>query len=79
IEGPVVASGGATVKPDSLRVAPMSDYPEDVAYQGDRYTTDYGLDWMGLLTPPWSSLIAYDLNKGEIKWRSPIGLDSLYA
>ena len=79
IEGPVVASGGATVKPDSLRVAPMSDYPEDVAYQGDRYTTDYGLDWMGLLSPPWSSLIAYDLNKGEIKWRSPIGLDSLYA
>jgi quinoprotein glucose dehydrogenase len=34
---------------------------------------------MGLLSPPWSSIVAYDLNNGTIKWRQPIGEDSLYV
>ena len=25
------------------------------------------------MTPPWSSLTAYDLNKGTIKWKIPLG------
>ncbi len=79
IDGPVVASGGAKIKPDAKRAAPMSDYPEGVEHPADRYTTDYGLDWMALLSPPWSSLVAYDLNNGTIKWRQPIGEDSLYS
>ncbi len=78
-EGPVVASGGATVRPDERRNAPMMDYPEGMDHPADRYTTDYGLEWMGLATPPWSSMLAYDLNNGTIKWRKPIGQDSLYA
>jgi quinoprotein glucose dehydrogenase len=78
-EGPVVASGGATIKPDETRTPPMSDYPEGVEHPAERYTTDYGLDWPGILSPPWSSLVAYDLNNGTIKWRKPIGEDSLYA
>ena len=57
----------------------MTDYPEDVEHPEERYTTDYGLDWPGILSPPWSSLLAYDLNSGTIKWRQPIGEDSLYA
>ena len=57
----------------------MMDYPEDVAHPEDRYTTDYGLEWKGLAAPPWSSILAYDLNNGTIKWRKPIGVDSLYA
>lgn len=79
IEGPVAASGGARIKPDSKRNAPMSDYPAGVARPVDRYTTDYGLDWMGILSPPWSSILAFDLNNGTIKWRKPIGEDSLYT
>src|SRR5690606_13423501 len=79
IEGPVVASGGATIKPDATRAAPMMDYPEDVEHPEARYTTDYGLEWMGLAAPPWSSILAYDLNNGTIKWRQPIGEDSLYV
>lgn len=78
-EGPVVASGGAAIKPDAQRSAPMSAYPEGVAHPADRYTTDYGLEWPGLLSPPWSSMLAYDLNQGTIKWRQPIGEDSLYV
>ncbi len=78
-EGPVVASGGAEIKADAQRNAPMSDYPEDTEHPEDRYTTDYGLDWPGLLSPPWSSILAYDLNEGVIKWRQPIGEDSMYV
>lgn len=78
-EGPVVASGGAKIKPDAKRAAPMSDYPAEVAHPEDRYTTDYGLEWPGLASPPWSSLLAYDLNNGTIKWKKPIGEDSLFV
>ena len=78
-EGPVVASGGAKIKPDAKRAAPMSDYPAEVAHPENRYTTDYGLEWPGLAAPPWSSLLAYDLNNGTIKWKKPIGEDSLFV
>lgn len=78
-EGPVVGSGGATVKPDETRGSAMMDYPEGVEHPEDRYTTEYGLEWMGLIDPPWSSILAYDLNNGTIKWRQPIGEDSLFV
>jgi quinoprotein glucose dehydrogenase len=57
----------------------MSDYPEDVEHPDVRYTTEYGLEWPGLASPPWSSLLAYDLNNGTIKWSKPVGQDSLYV
>ena len=78
-KGPVVASGGATIKPDAKRSPPMLDYPEKVKRPKDRFITDYGTEWSGLAAPPWSSIVAYDLNKGTIKWRKPVGLDSLYG
>jgi quinoprotein glucose dehydrogenase len=78
-EGPVVASGGAKILPDENRGLPMSDYPEGVEHPPVRYTTEYGLDWPGLAAPPWSSIVAYDLNNGTIKWRKPVGQDSLYV
>jgi quinoprotein glucose dehydrogenase len=57
----------------------MSDYPEGVEHPENRYTTDYGTEWMGLAAPPWSSILAYDLNTGTIKWRMPIGEDSAFV
>ncbi len=78
-EGPVVASGGATIPPDAQRSPPMLDYPEGVDHPVNRYVTDYDVEWTGLLTPPWSSIVAYDLNQGTIKWQQPVGVDSMYA
>jgi quinoprotein glucose dehydrogenase len=75
--GPVVASGGAPITPDEKKDAPFSDYPEGVAHPADRYTTDYGLEWPNLSLPPWSSIVAYDLNNGTIKWRKPVGEDAI--
>ena len=39
-----------------------------------RLYSDYGLV-QGVIGPPWSEIVAYDLNKGIIKWRKPLGED----
>lgn len=75
--GPVVASGGAPIKPDVNPAPPLSEYPAGVPHPVNRYTTDYGTAWPNMLNPPWASIIAYDLNTGKIKWKQPIGEDSL--
>ena len=43
-----------------------------------RYMGPYGNPWkakngMPVLAPPWTELVAYDLNEGTIKWRAPLG------
>ena len=76
-DGPVVASGGApraTVAPIAPPAA-VETYPPDVAAPAQRYYTDYGLGYPYLMAPPWSTIIAYDLNRGVIKWRKPLGQD----
>jgi quinoprotein glucose dehydrogenase len=78
-DGPVVASGGAPVKPDEKPKPPMSDYPLGIPHPVNRYTTDYGTAWPNLLGPPWAWVIAYDLNAGTIRWKQPLGEDSIAA
>ena len=76
-KGPVVATGGA---PDAAAfnaqrpTKPMNDYPEGVA-NFDRYTTPYGLSNTDLVSPPWTTITAYDLNKGVVLWKKPFGQD----
>lgn len=52
-------------------------YPEGVDVPPERYYTDYGLGNPHIMTPPWSTIVAYDLNRGVIKWRKPLGQDKL--
>jgi len=78
-DGPVVASGGAPIKPDVRPKPPMTDYPQGVWHPANRYTTDYGTAWPNLLGPVWAWVIAYDLNTGTIKWKQPLGEDALAA
>ena len=78
-EGPVVASGGVRIPEDEKRVPPMLEYPENVEHPENRYTTGYGLEWENLMSPPWSYIVAYDLNKGEIKWKRPVGEDFAFV
>ncbi len=75
--GPVVESGGAPRPPAAPVEGPvgLQDYPEGVDKPAQRYFTDYGLGYPYLLAPPWSSIMAYDLNRGVIKWRKPLGQD----
>lgn len=79
--GPVVATGGApggqaarwVITPGGRRGAP---YPEDVEVDDVRYFINgWGLGHAYIIRPPWSSLTAYDLNTGTIKWTRAVGLD----
>jgi quinoprotein glucose dehydrogenase len=47
-------------------------YPEGVEPPPSRYKTGYGNEPY-VITPPWSSITAYDLNTGKIKWQAPYG------
>jgi quinoprotein glucose dehydrogenase len=82
--GPVVAKGGAQQPPLPPRsVGPYYPgaggnagnfpYPADVTdVPPTRYMSDYGVlaSWT---KPPYTTLTAYDLNTGEIKWQVPNG------
>jgi quinoprotein glucose dehydrogenase len=83
----VVASGGA---PGGLDIPPVTgnytplggpDYPAGVDAPPNRYYTDWGLypDQPYVIGPPWSAIVAYDLNTGTIKWRVPLGEDARAA
>ena len=47
-------------------------YPEGVTTPPARYKTGYGQEGY-IITPPWSTITAYDLNTGEIMWQTPYG------
>ncbi|MEO8597649.1 MAG: PQQ-binding-like beta-propeller repeat protein [Candidatus Solibacter sp.] len=47
-------------------------YPADVPPPPSRYKTGYGNEPY-ILSPPWSKIVAYDLNTGKIKWETPYG------
>jgi glucose dehydrogenase len=61
------ASGSATAAPSGQADAPVTQY----FMRGFGYmNTSLGVP---PITPPWSTLTAYDLNKGTIKWQIPLG------
>ena len=76
-EGPVVASGGAPRPRPRRPLTPgiAKSIPRASTRPPQRYFTDYGLGYPYLLAPPWSQIMAYDLNRGVIKWRKPLGQD----
>ena len=82
--GPVVARGGAPLPPAPPRSlgpfypglggnAGSYTYPDEVnGLPPTRYMSDYGVlaSWT---KPPYTTIAAYDLNTGEIKWEVPNG------
>ncbi len=81
IDGPVVANGGVTLPGELLTPRSYNragaEYPGGVAVPQKRYYTGYGLGFPYILKPPWSTLTAYDLNTGTIRWQIPLGEDDL--
>jgi quinoprotein glucose dehydrogenase len=54
--------------------APIAEtpYPSGIEVPPVRYYTAYGIE-PNVINPPWSTLTAYDLNSGTIKWQVPYG------
>lgn len=82
---PVIASGGAPggleiPAGNRIRYTPLGGppYPPGSPAPRDRYYTNWGLypDQPYVIGPPWSSVVAYDLNSGTIKWKVPLGQDA---
>ncbi len=74
--GPVVQTGPVTTRPAPPADAhAMADYPEGAAHPDARLEmNDYGVEEQ-LGKPPYTTLTAYDLNKGTIKWQIGAGDD----
>jgi quinoprotein glucose dehydrogenase len=61
-----------TTAPPGGRGPGEPPYPDDVAPPPSRYKTGYGNEQY-VISPPWTTLTAYDLNTGRIKWQTPYG------
>jgi quinoprotein glucose dehydrogenase len=76
--GPVVASGGApagrSVPPGRAGGMVGPPYPSGISVPEVRMYTAYGMNGT-IVKPPYSTLTAYDLNTGTIKWQVPAGGD----
>ncbi|WP_162495533.1 outer membrane protein assembly factor BamB family protein [Confluentibacter flavum] len=79
--GPVIEVGGAPGGLEQRKVENSggrygAPYPEGVKIDHERlYMYQWGLEYPYIINPPWSEIMAYDLNKGEIKWKRALGED----
>jgi quinoprotein glucose dehydrogenase len=69
---PESAPPGSGVPGNVLAERIEPDYPPGVTPPPSRYKTGYG-DEGYIITPPWSTITAYDLNTGKIMWQTPYG------
>jgi len=71
--------GKGDVPPEILTrmMAPAPSTKSKLGPGGQRYWTGYGYmnstEGLPAIGPPWSTLTAYDMDKGNIKWRIPLG------
>jgi quinoprotein glucose dehydrogenase len=67
-----VGSAATTARMQAMRTLSEPPYPDDVEGPPSRYKTGYGNEGY-IVKPPWSTITAYDLNTGKIKWQTPYG------
>jgi len=72
LSNPAEAPPGSGPAPAALAIRTDPDYPAAVEPPPSRYKTGYGTEPY-VITPPWSTITAYDLNTGAIKWQVPCG------
>jgi quinoprotein glucose dehydrogenase len=65
-------SAPSTAMQAMVRSYAEPEYPEGVDAPPSRYKTGYGNEPY-VIGPPWSTITAYDLNTGKIKWQTPFG------
>ncbi|PWU07922.1 MAG: quinoprotein glucose dehydrogenase [Terriglobia bacterium] len=66
------APPGTGVPGNTLMERLEPEYPPGVTPPPSRYKTGYGQEGY-IITPPWSTITAYDLNTGKIMWQTPYG------
>jgi quinoprotein glucose dehydrogenase len=70
---PESAPPGTAAPANALVEHVEPDYPSDITpAPPQRYKTGYGSEPY-IISPPWSTLSAYDLNTGKMMWQTPYG------
>jgi quinoprotein glucose dehydrogenase len=75
LKQPDLAPLGTAASPAALAMQAASvepSYPDGVDGPPSRYKTGYGNEAY-ITRPPWTTITAYDLNTGKIKWQVPAG------
>jgi quinoprotein glucose dehydrogenase len=72
LSNPAEAPPGSGPAPGVLALRTDPDYPAEIEPPPSRYKTGYGTEPY-VIAPPWSTITAYDLNTGAIKWQVPCG------
>ena len=72
LKQPELAPPGSAASGSSFTEHLEPDYPADLNPKPPRYKTGYGQEAY-IITPPWSTITAYDLNTGKVKWQTPYG------
>ena len=73
--GPVVETGPTATRTTASGMGALTDYPQGVSHPEDRLNfDDYGVE-IEARKPPYTSMTAYDLNTGTIKWQIGVGDD----
>ena len=67
LNDPKAAPGPARIPP------PLPLSKDQVRYTGPLGSRLLTKDGLPAIAPPWSSIVAYDLNQGTIKWKAPLG------
>ncbi len=68
-EGDAEQSGGSAAPPMRLPPNPNRYMGPEVRYSGSFSAGWYTSNGLPAIGPPWSQLVAYDLNEGTVKWR----------
>src|SRR5436305_2827032 len=66
--GPKLLKSGGNVQHEYGGNGGNAAYPEGAAVPADRYNSPWAVSY-DAIGPPWSTITAYDLNKGTIKWQ----------
>jgi len=77
-QAPTLTRSGGNVQHAYGGNGGSAPYPEGVEVPEVRYNSAWAVS-QDAIKPPWSTLTAYDLNQGTIKWQVPIGDDLAMA
>ena len=70
--GPNASASAAAPAPGPPR-PPLPELPDITRYSGPLGSMLRAKNGLLAISPPWAEIVAYDLNKGTIQWRAPLG------
>jgi quinoprotein glucose dehydrogenase len=75
LDNPESVNSGGAAQGGAAQPNPLLPFVEGLTrYTGPLGSVFHASDGLPVMSPPWASIVAYDLNEGAIKWRAPLGI-----